>query len=115
MKNIFDHIEYVKGKPHHIRKRVALATATAASAFIGLIWLGTNLATGSFAIQGSNFAASTGQEATVTTVDQSGDIQGLAGAGAAPVLQSADAPAHIEIVDTTPAPAKAPDATILPF
>lgn len=117
MKNIFDHIEYVKGKPHHVRHRVAVGTATLGSAVIAFVWLAVSFVTGSFAIEGSSFAMSTGQNDTVTTVDSTNQIDGLAGAAAALPNISASAPARIEIVDTTPAPApkKQSDQTILPF
>ncbi len=114
MKNIFDHIERIKGKPHHVRKQIAFGTATAVSAFIALVWLVGSVATGAFAIQETSFAVNTAQANTVATTSASGD-QGLAGAAAA--VQDANAPAHIEIVDTNPtAPAKStPTQTILPF
>ncbi|MHB8860641.1 MAG: hypothetical protein ACYC48_02805 [Minisyncoccota bacterium] len=116
MKNIFDHIEHVKAKPHHIRKQVAFGVAAGTSALIGLIWLVGSFETGAFAIQGSNFAMGTGQESAVATTSASGD-QGLAGVAAASALQDASAPAHIEIVDTSSqAPQKSQsDQTILPF
>jgi hypothetical protein len=117
MKTVLDHIEHVKGKPRHIRHRVAVGAATLASALIALVWLGVNLITGSFAIQGSTFAMSTGQDDTVVTTSATAN-DGLAGAAAAlPQSQTASAPARIEIVDTTPAPApkKQSDQTILPF
>jgi hypothetical protein len=117
MKTVFDHIKHVQGKPHHIRKRVAFGIAGGVSAFFALVWLGANLATGAFAIQGSNFAMSTGQESVATTSSDGSTDQGLAGVGAAAALQSdTSAPAHIEIVDTTPvAPKKPVDQTTIPF
>jgi len=117
MKNVIEHIEYVKGKPHHVRRKVAVTTAAIGSALVALVWLGVSTATGVFAIQGSSYAASTGSDATLETTDSS-DTTALAGAAAAlPPTPSASAPAHIEIVDTTPAPApqKQADQTILPF
>ncbi len=114
MKNIFDHIEYIKGKPHHVRKQIAFGTATALSALIALVWFAGSIATGTFAIRDTSFAANTAQAGMVATTSVSGD-QGLAGAASA--VQDASAPAHIEIVDTSAtAPAKAqPTPTILPF
>lgn len=116
MKTIFEHIEHVKGKPHHIRRKVAFGVATIGSAFVALIWLATNYATGAFAIQGSDFAMSTEQQTIVATTSESA-TQGLAGVGAASVLREASAPAHIEIVDTTvTAPVqKSSEQTTIPF
>lgn len=117
MKNVFEHIEYVKGQPHHIRQRVALAATSVAGALIAVIWFAANSLTGGFAIQGSSFAMST--EGTGVATTSAHDSSALAGAAAAlpDTSVSASAPAHIEIVDTTPAPAaaKKTDQTILPF
>ncbi|MFA6502911.1 MAG: hypothetical protein WCT45_01465 [Candidatus Paceibacterota bacterium] len=115
MKTILDHIEHVKGKPHHIRRQVAFGVAAFTSVLIALVWLVGNYAAGTFAIRGSSFAASTGAESPVITTDGT-DTTGLAGAAAG--VTSADVPAHIEIIDTAPpaAPAvKQSEQTILPF
>ena len=53
MKNVIEHIEYLKGKPHHVRRKVAVTTAAIGSALVALVWLGVSTATGVFAIQGS--------------------------------------------------------------
>ncbi len=114
MKTIFDHIEQIKGKPHHVRKRIAIGTAAAGSGFIALIWLIGSFATNAFAIQGSSFAMSTGQAPVATTSASGTSGEGLAGAAAA--LKDAQAPAHIDIVDTSVAPTqKAPEQTTIPF
>jgi len=114
MKTIFDHIEYVKGKPHHIRKQVAFGIAALGSALIALVWLAGSFATGAFAIQGSTFADSAGVPSAIVTTSGA-DTQGLAGAAASNGGDTV--PAHIEIIDTTPeAPvAKQSEQTILPF
>jgi hypothetical protein len=114
MKNIFEHIEHVKGKPHHIRKQVAFGAATVGASFIGLMWVGVSLATNSFAIQGSSFAQSTGQ-ATVETVQKNGQ-QNLAGAAAALSPEEAAKP-RIEIVNiaTSSGPVSEPEQTTIPF
>lgn len=119
MKNVIEHIEYVKGKPHHIRRRVAVSAAAFTSALIAIIWFAVNSMTGAFAIQGSTFAMSTGGDGSVATTSARADTSALAGAAAAlpDTSASASAPAHIEIVDTTlaPAPTKKTDPTIIPF
>lgn len=114
MKNLFDHIEYVKGKPHHIRKRVALATAALGSGLIAIVWFVGSIATNSFAIQGASFASATDQQNAIVKTDDTSN-QGLAGAAAA--IKDAEAPAHIDIVDTTASVAskQQPEQTILPF
>jgi hypothetical protein len=113
MKTIFDHIETVKGKPHHIRKRVAFASAFVGTTFVALIWLIGSLSLGNFAIAGSSFADSVGQGTLVTSGADSTNAN-LAGVGAASVSNTA---AHIEIIDTTSSLSsqKKTEQTILPF
>ncbi|HQT82556.1 MAG TPA: hypothetical protein PLW99_00145 [Candidatus Paceibacterota bacterium] len=115
MKTFFEHVEHIKGKPHHVRKRVAFAAATGVTAVIALVWLVGSVTSGMFAIQGSNFAESTGQQPVATTTEAgAGGTSGLAGAAAA--LPAASAPAHIEIVDATSSvPAKPVQQNVIPF
>lgn len=114
MKTIFDHIDHVKGKPHHVRKRVAFTAAACGSGLVALVWFVGSVSFGAFAIKPNSFADSTGRE-PVIMVDRTGVRENLAGAGAA--LPSADAPAHIEIVDTTSSTSmkKQAEQTTIPF
>ena len=96
MKTIFDHIEQVKGKPHHVRKRVAFATATALTGLIAVVWLVGSVSSGIFALKATSFADSTVQGNSLTTGSNS-DTQGIAGTAAA--FSGANASARIEIVD----------------
>ncbi|MFA6278485.1 MAG: hypothetical protein WCS97_00110 [Candidatus Paceibacterota bacterium] len=118
MKTIFEHIEYAKGKPHHIRKRIVFGVAGIGTSLIALVWFVGTLSSGKFAIQGSTFAESTSQEPAITTDTGSNSHPAVGGiAGAAAALQDGDVPAHIEIVDTSPSklPVKQAEQTILPF
>jgi len=115
MKTVFDHIDHIKGQPHHIRKQVAFASAGALTIVIALTWFVGSLATGTFAIRDTSFTSS-GQIAPVTA--DGGANQNLAGAGAAAALpQNANVPAHIEIIDATPAASSERQAeqTTIPF
>ena len=119
MKTVSEHTQHIKGKPHHVRKRVAFGAATGATAFIALVWLVGNLSLGSFAIPQTSFAdaARQGDSQVVVahTSDSVGATRGVAGVAAA--LENVSAPAHIEIVDTassTPA-AKRAEQTTIPF
>jgi hypothetical protein len=117
MKTVFEHIDYVKGQPHHIRKRVAYATAACGTGVIAIVWFASSLATGAFAIKGSNFADAAAKDAAAPVVTTEATSQ-LAGAGAAAaLLQTVDAPAHIEIVNATPEPRgqKQAEQTTIPF
>ncbi|MDD2657558.1 MAG: hypothetical protein PHD04_02770 [Candidatus Pacebacteria bacterium] len=112
MKTIFEHIEYVKGQPHHIRKRVVFGLAGGITAIIAFVWLAGSLATGAFAIRGSSAGAAAAPEA-----NGSSDTSGLAGAAAALPSVSADAPARIDIIDAAPLTRsnKQAEQTTLPF
>ena len=115
MKTIFEHIEYAKSKPHHIRKQIVFTSAAGISILIALVWLIASFSTNSFAIKGSTFADSTGQSTVETVSDSENEMQNIAGAAAA--LPDKNAPAHIEIIDTTtsvPEKNKAEQTTI-PF
>lgn len=109
MKNVFEHIAYVKEKPHHIRRQIAFASAAAGAGVIALVWFVASISTGAFAINGSSFAdIATGEPVTV--------VEGTGLAGAAAAVSDYDGPARIEIVDTAPStPAKKPEQTTLPF
>lgn len=111
MEAVFNHIERLKGKPHHVKKHLSLLYAAVAAGAIALVWLAINLSTGAFAIANSTFAESTTQ-APVVAVPASGGA-GLAGAAGASADENA--PAHIEIVNTTPAPAAKAEPTTIPF
>lgn len=114
MKKISEHIKSVHEKPHHIRKRIAVAVAAGGAGFVGVIWLSVNLWLGTFAIHGSSFAESTKQE-PVIVVNPNDAYQNLAGVGAA--APKNDGPAHIEIIDATPSESaqKKAQQTVLPF
>lgn len=111
-KIVLDHIERMKGKPHHIRKRVAFGISGGVAGLIAVAWLGGSLASGTFAIQGSSFAENVKQESMIVSGAANPNL-----AGAAATLKDASAPAHIEIVDTTPPAPKVKKAeqTTLPF
>lgn len=113
MKTIFDHIDRVKAQPHHIRKQVAFATAATGAVLVALVWFVGSLATGVFSItNGNSFATGVPQSDTA-----SGSVTNQGLAGAAAILPDADAPAHIEIIEASPAPVAKQQAeqTTIPF
>ncbi|MEK7114179.1 MAG: hypothetical protein AAB850_01370 [Patescibacteria group bacterium] len=114
MKTIFEHIEHIKGKPHHVRKRVAFAAAAGGAGAIALVWLVSSLGTGAFAIRGATFSESTGQESPATA-GVGDNFQNVAGAAA--VLEDGSTPAYIEIIDSASSTLKAKQAeqTTIPF
>lgn len=115
MRTIFDHIERVKGQPHHVRKQVALTSAGGIAVFIALVWFGISLDSGAYAIKGSNFAVSTGAEAAPAAADAAQTSQ-LAGAAAA--LHTDTGPARIVIVNASSSGAASvtpSEQTTIPF
>lgn len=114
MKTIFDHIEHVKGKPHHVRKRVAFGAAAGGTALIALAWFAQSISSSAFALKDTSFADSVQQESAAMPAAGRGS-QNVAGAAAA--LQDASAPAYIEIIDTASSTKKAKtvERTTIPF
>ena len=115
MKTIFEHIEHVKGKPHHIRKQIAFAVATGGTAVIALVWLTGNVTSGAFALKPTSFADIAEQRNLETSGAGGNNAQNIAGAGA--TLQTANSSARIEIVDTASStrPTKKAEQTTIPF
>ena len=117
MRSVFEHVDRVRAKPHHIRRRVALGGAGTLTGLIAVVWLGASLATGTFALKGSNFAEMTG----AAPGERARAAAAGATAGAAAATESRpDAPAHVEVVPSgagVPAPTPAPPVgpTIIPF
>ncbi|MDP1689865.1 MAG: hypothetical protein Q8L52_01535 [bacterium] len=119
MKTVFEHIKHIKGKPHHIRKRIAFATAACGTAIIAFVWLAGSISTGAFAIKTTSFTDINKPAGVETVTDEVGgpypvnsEIAGVAGA-----LQTVNGPARIEIVDTTSSTrsTKKAEQTTIPF
>jgi hypothetical protein len=114
MRKVAEHIEYIKGKPHHVRKRVAYATAAGGAGIIGLIWFVGNLSFGTFAIPSNSFADTADMQSSVIANGNDEAPTGLAGAAAA--LRGDSEPARIEIVDAPfPNSKKQAEQTTIPF
>lgn len=114
MRRVFDHIERVKEKPHHVRRGIAFGSAGLIAAVIGLTWFSVSFSSGAFAIQGSSFADATQGSDTVTT--QGSQDTSLLGAAAAADAESG--PARIEVVNaaTSSTATSAPsDKRVIPF
>jgi hypothetical protein len=116
------HIEDVRQRPEHIRRQIALGVAALITAIIALIWLGTSVATGAFALKGSSFADATSGAPTKQFAASTGGFGNLVGAASAVFTGGVKGgEAHIEIVDTGKSStldtkkAAAAEPTILPF
>jgi hypothetical protein len=115
MKTIFEHIENVKSKPHHIRKMVAFSAAAVGTAVVALVWLIGSLSTSAFALKNTSFVQIASDETDSSPADVN-DEQ-LAGIGAASVLENKSDPARIEIIDiaTTTTSKRQTEQTTIPF
>ncbi|MEK7554206.1 MAG: hypothetical protein AAB517_02450 [Patescibacteria group bacterium] len=115
MKTVSQHIEHIKSKPHHVRKRVAFGAAFAGTAFIALVWLVSSVGTGAFALKNTSFADSIGQGNSVVT-EESSNTSAVAGASAG-LETNKDMPARIEIIDTASSTrqSKKAEQTTIPF
>jgi hypothetical protein len=114
MKTLSEHITHVKTKPHHVRRRVAFSAAASVTGLIALVWLVGSVSAGAFALKNTSFADNAGGS-SIEATSASDNTQNLAGAAAA--LDDAKAPAHIKIVDTSPATStgKSAEQTTIPF
>ncbi|MSU74797.1 hypothetical protein EXS57_03410 [Candidatus Kaiserbacteria bacterium] len=115
MKTVSEHIEHIKGKPHHVRKNITFVIAASVTAVVALAWLVGSVSSGMFILKPTSFAEIT-QQKSIETVDRvTADSENLAGAAAA--LGVKDTSAHIQIVDTTPATpsVKKVEQTTIPF
>ena len=116
MKNLLEQIEHTKTKPHHVRKRIVFGAATGITALIALVWFSISIGTGAFAIAGSSFADTEGK-GNMVTAGVSNENKNLAGSAAAlPAEDSANAPAHINIIDAVSSTSRQKaEPTIIPF
>lgn len=116
MKTISQHLARVQQQPHHLRQKTMFAAAGIGTAIIALVWFIGSLATGAFAIQTGPIANEfTG---ATSTSNQQAKIPANSVAGAASAFSNTNnTPAHIEIVNTTPASSSTPQAepTTIPF
>lgn len=114
MKTFVEHVEHIKGKPHHVRKRFAHGAAAVITGLIALVWLGSSLAFGRFALPSTSFADSTNSNSVIATGDVSTPDTGFAGVASAfsdPQL----AKIQIVTVATSSTVAKQTEQTVIPF
>lgn len=120
MKSMFKHIEYIREKPHHIRKQIAFGISGVCTAVIAIIWMAFSLNTGRFALEDTSFAQYGREEVGAHAVTGIGNEQLAGVAGFLPAgnqTLDASAPARIEIVDVI-SPIQSPkeiEQTTIPF
>lgn len=110
---MIEFIEQLRGKPHHVRHRIAVGTATGVASVIALGWVAVIIASHPFS--GSQFYANAPGSATVAAVTQtkSGwqDLLGAVGAagsaGSQPGITVVTTQSSTTVSTSTP--------TVLPF
>ena len=114
MKTFFDHLENVKGKPHHVRKRVAFGSAIVGTSLVALVWLVSSLSVGAFALKNNSFAKSVEQSSVVAS-EPLKDTQNVAGVAGA-YSENTSAPVHIEVIRPVATTTKKQiEQSIIPF
>lgn len=110
MSTLTQHLETLRAKPYHVRRRIAHSTAGLVTALVALVWLTVSLNAGRFAIHETPFR-SPNVEAIVNGVP--GTSAALAGVAAAASEQER---ASIEIIDAKlPGAVTAPEPTVISF
>lgn len=116
MKTLFEHIEHAKGKPHHVRERIAFGVASGVSGLIALVWLTGSLNSGKFALQDTSFADAVNEPSAVVVGQGNERNNSLAGAAAALPSAAKNVPAYIKIVDATASSStRQTEQTTIPF
>ncbi len=98
------HIEHLRAKPEHVRERIALGTSAGITGLVGLIWVATLAATGTFSLAPSNATLTNNDGPNPSETAQSaiaqtqGGISQLVGAVGAAAGATSTAPA-LRIVD----------------
>lgn len=57
-KNLQQHLQTLREKPEHVRRRVAVGTSVGVTALVAVIWAGSLAATGALAIGGTGLSGS---------------------------------------------------------
>ena len=113
------HLETLKQKPEHVRHRMALGTAAGITGLVGIIWITTLAASGSFALSAPN--AGTGDSDIAEARSSFNELVGAVGAvgqGSGSVGRNDP---ELTIIDgqttSTIAPSRQnpTDATVIPF
>lgn len=117
-RHIDRHITTLKGKPGHVRERVALLSAASVTGLVAVIWLASLAGSGALALNSPSDLAS--DEAAAGFADTKSNFSQLVGAVGA--LNGAPSEPSLTIVDGettstvgTPPPQPPSDATVIPF
>ncbi|KND49460.1 MAG: hypothetical protein AB203_00020 [Parcubacteria bacterium C7867-008] len=122
---ISHHIETIRSKPEHVRERIALGTSAGVTGLVGLIWVATLAATGTFSLHSTNTTLADNTATTVSTVaaeTQTNFSQLVGGVGAAlgatstePALRIVDEGSSSSLDSKDVAAKNNSNATVIPF
>ena len=97
MAAIFEHLERLRAKPHHVRRQIALGTSVAVTALVAVGWLGALASSPKFALNPETAGDGVDMQSAVTeTRSNFSELVGAAGAA----FGATSSPAQVIVVDT---------------
>jgi hypothetical protein len=122
---MFEHLERLRNKPHHVRRNIALGSAGALTALLAVGWLTATIAGGSLALQpvpldptGATAAIASSVSDTSSSFSQLlgavGAATGISGSSTAPQLQIVDG-AQSSTLAAKVSTSTASSQTVIPF
>ena len=125
--NVRDHIERIKTKPEHVRRRIAFGTSIGITGVVATVWFFTLLFGGTLSLDISPTILNTDgtiAQSPDTSTANPGNTNSVASSnsnfsqllGAVGVSTAKPAPAALQVEDQAPAPATTtPQPTVIPF
>lgn len=125
---LINQIEKLRAKPHHVRERIAFGTAAGVTGVVGLIWIVTLAATGTFSLApsggtlagGNPSDAASAQNSIAQTQNGFSQLVGSAGAAfgatsSAPALRIVDDGTKSSLETKQANATNNSNATVIPF
>jgi hypothetical protein len=126
--NVRDHVERLKAKPEHIRRRIAVGTSVGITGVVATVWFFTLLFGGSLSLaihptifnSDGTVAQATDDGATSANGNNTNSVANASTGfsqllGAVGISTQKPAPAALKVEDQTPAPATTSQPTVIPF
>jgi hypothetical protein len=126
--NVRDHVERLKAKPEHIRKRIAVGTSVGITGVVATVWFFTLLFGGTLSL--ATHPTIYGSDGTVADTNGNGGTDGGGTQtnavaetnapfsqllGAVGISTAKQAPAALQVEDKAPAAPTTTDPTVIPF
>ena len=102
-KRIIDHVEHLRARPEHVRRRIALATSIGVTSLVALGWVVALTTSGTLALKSDDALAQVpsqvGADLAQTSAETQNNFSGLLGAANA-AIEGSSSPADLTIVQT---------------